>query len=295
MKTVTRLIISEDKYISPNICIYEDTKSGKVSLLDTGTEGLHALACIGIKIKNADLNSEMADFILSNCYKLHVTTYGITLLKYLKMFKMIWSYLLLKSKGFYQFSINGFKIYSSSEEIRIKNGKTIFYSKPVLKVNDTYVFKNNQALPFFSLVNEGILSVNINKENENPFELQNKIAEKITNNKVRIFENLNVNKKIENLKVEYENNDNIKYVKVNPNKEAFLEFKVSNLTNDINYMYIKKFNQNTLVEINGINNPYEFGGYNKIFRLNNDDIVKISLKEKNLIILKNNSIEKIIH
>ena len=128
MKTVTRLIISEDKYISPNICIYEDTKSGKVSLLDTGTEGLHALACIGIKIKNADLNSEMADFILSNCYKLHVTTYGITLLKYLKMFKMIWSYLLLKSKGFYQFSINGFKIYSSSEEIRIKNGKTIFYS-----------------------------------------------------------------------------------------------------------------------------------------------------------------------
>ena len=51
MKTVTRLIISEDKYISPNICIYEDTKSGKVSLLDTGTEGLHAKACIGIKIK----------------------------------------------------------------------------------------------------------------------------------------------------------------------------------------------------------------------------------------------------
>ena len=128
MKTVTRLIISEDKYISPNICIYEDTKSGKVSLLDTGTEGLHALACVGIKIKNADLNSEMADFILSNCYKLHVTTYGITLLKYLKMFKMIWAYLLLKSKGFYQFSVNGFKIYSSAEEIRIKNGNTIFYS-----------------------------------------------------------------------------------------------------------------------------------------------------------------------
>ena len=166
-------------------------------------------------------------------------------------------------------------------------GKTIFYSKPVLKVNDTYVFKNNQALPFFSLVNEGILSVNINKENENPFELQNKIAEKITNNKVRIFENLNVNKKIENLKVEDEKNDNIKYVKINPNKEAFLEFKVSNLTNDINYMYIKKFNQNTLVEINGINNPYEFGGYNKIFRLNNDDIVKISLKENELEINKN--------
>lgn len=128
MKTVTRLIISEDKYISPNICIYEDTKSGKVSLLDTGTEGLHTLACAGIKIKHTDLNSEMADFILSNCYKLHVTTYGITLLKYLKMFKMIWSYLLLKSKGFYQFSINGFKIYSSQEEIRVKNGKTIFYS-----------------------------------------------------------------------------------------------------------------------------------------------------------------------
>lgn len=128
MKTVTRLIISEDKYISPNICIYEDTKSRKVSLLDTGTEGLHTLECVGIKIKNADLNSEMADFILSNCYKLHVAVYGITLLKYLKMFKMIWSYLLLKSKGFYQFSINGFKIYSSPEEIRIKNGKTIFYS-----------------------------------------------------------------------------------------------------------------------------------------------------------------------
>ena len=73
---------------------------------------------------------------------------------------------------------------------------------------------------------------------------------------MRIFENLNVNKKIENLKVEDEKNDNIKYVKINPNKEAFLEFKVSNLTNDINYMYIKKFNQNTLVEINGINNPY---------------------------------------
>ena len=71
------------------------------------------------------------------------------------------------------------------------------------------MFKNNQALPFFSLVNEGILSVNINKENENPFELQNKIAEKITNNKVRIFENLNVNKKIENLKVEDEKNDKI--------------------------------------------------------------------------------------
>ena len=165
--------------------------------------------------------------------------------------------------------------------------KTIFYSKPVLKVNDIYVFENNQALPFFSLVNESILSIDINEENENPFELQNKIAEKITNNKIRIFENLNVNKKIENLKVEYENNDNIKYVKVNPNKEAFLEFKNSNLKKDINYMYIKKFNQDPLIEINGVNNPYEFGGYNKIFRLNNNDIVKISLNENELEINKN--------
>lgn len=165
--------------------------------------------------------------------------------------------------------------------------KKFFYSEPILKVKDTYVFKNNQALPFFTLVNEGILSIDISKENENPFELQNKIAEKITNNKAKIFDNLNVNKKIENLKVEYENNDSIKYVKINPHKEAFLEFKISNLTNDMNYMYIKKFNQNTLVEINGTNNPYEFGGYNKIFRLNNNDIVKISLVENELEINKN--------
>ena len=165
--------------------------------------------------------------------------------------------------------------------------KAIFYSEPVLKVNDTYVFKNNQALPFFSLVNEGVLSIDINKIAENPFELQNKIVEKITNNKTRIFENLNINKKIENLKVEYENNDNIKYAKLNPNKEAFLEFKIPNLTNNINYMYIKKFNQDTLVEINGVNNAYEFGGYNKIFRLSNGNIVKISLDKNELEINKN--------
>lgn len=140
MKTITTFIIPEDKYVSPNICIYEDTKAGKISLLETGSDGLRALADTGVKIKNSDLNSDMADFILSNCYKLHVTTYGITLIKYLKSHRMLWMYLLLKSKGFYQFSYNGFKIYSSQEEIRIKNGKTIFYSGSKAVVDAEFLY-----------------------------------------------------------------------------------------------------------------------------------------------------------
>lgn len=128
MKTVTTLIIPEDKYVSPNLCIYEDTKSVQTVFLDTGIEGLVALKGIGAKIKTAEINSDMADFILHNCFNFSVSTHKTTLIKYLKSHKMLWMYLLLKSKGFYQFSINGFKIYSSAEEIRIKNGNIIFYS-----------------------------------------------------------------------------------------------------------------------------------------------------------------------
>ena len=128
MKTVTTFIIPEDKYVSPNLCYYEDTKSGQMIFLELGIEGLVALKGIGTKIRTVEINSDIADFILLNCFNLRVSTHKTTLIKYLKSHRMLWMYLLLKSKGFYQFSINGFKIYSSAEEIRIKNGNTIFYS-----------------------------------------------------------------------------------------------------------------------------------------------------------------------
>ena len=157
--------------------------------------------------------------------------------------------------------------------------KVSLYSEPIMTIDDIFVFRNNQALPLLTVVNSDILNIDNKKDYENPFEYQNKIIKKMTGGNLQIFKNINVDIEIENLEVVSENNKTIKYRKSNLTKEAFLKFKV-NSAERINYMYIKKFNQElSLIKINNFNNPNELAGYNdKIFKINNGDTVEIDLK-----------------
>ena len=155
--------------------------------------------------------------------------------------------------------------------------------------NEQNIFINKSAINLFALVNKKVLNVEINKNYDNPLELQNEIIDDMFNEQLNLFNKYNVDFfKKENLEIINTNENKIILNKISPEKEAYIEYQFKMDKNEITYTYIedllKKLKEeeqgienNINIKINNIDISYWGGQTKKILRLQNNDILKITL------------------
>jgi len=160
------------------------------------------------------------------------------------------------------------------------------------------IFINKNALNLFTLVNKKVLDTDINKNYDNPFELQNEIINGIFNKQLNLFKKYGIKPtKIENLKIINNDERKISVNKVNNEKEGYIEYSFKLNKDKVLYAYIqdlvinskdeeKGTDNNVNIKINNTDVSYWGGQTKKILRIQNNDILKITLS-KDSAVLKN--------
>lgn len=96
---------------------------------------------------------------------------------------------------------------------------------------DKYVYKNPYALPIGFTMKKSVK--NLNMENDNLFDLQNKIASSFSGTKFEIFRPV----KVSDIKLENVIQNGNTYIRTNSDKEAYVEYELEVTSTDFIYMY----------------------------------------------------------
>ena len=128
MKIVKKLIPQEEILLPINLCMMIDTNSDFIKFFEADLDELKILKTVGIRVDETLINDKIADFILSNARFYHMSKIGIPLQKYLRSSTYLLVYLMLKSKGVYQFHCDGYHYCSDFSSLLVTCGDAEIYN-----------------------------------------------------------------------------------------------------------------------------------------------------------------------
>lgn len=128
MKIVKKLIPQEEILLPIDLCMLVDTESDFIKFFNADFNELEILKIAGIRIEKTPINDKIADFILSNARFYHMSKIGIPLQKYLRSSTYLLVYLMLKSKGVYQFHCDGYHYCSDFSSLLVTCGDIEIYN-----------------------------------------------------------------------------------------------------------------------------------------------------------------------
>ena len=128
MKIVKHLIPQDELLLPINLCMMIDTGSDKIKFFNADLDELEILKTVGIRVDETPIDDKIADFILSNARFYHMSKIGIPLQKYLRSSTYLLVYLMIKSKGIYQFHCDGFHYCSDFSSLLVTCGDIEIYN-----------------------------------------------------------------------------------------------------------------------------------------------------------------------
>ena len=128
MKIVKRLIPQDEVLLPINLCMMIETDSDSVKFFEAEIGELKILKTVGIRVDETPIDDKIADFILSNARFYHLSREGVPLLKHLRNSPYLLAYLMIKSKGVYQFHCDGFHYCSDFSNLLVICGDTEIYN-----------------------------------------------------------------------------------------------------------------------------------------------------------------------
>lgn len=128
MKIVKKLIPQEEILLPIDLCMMIDTDSDFIKFFNAGLDELEILKTVGIRVDEIPIDDKIADFILSNARFYHMSKIGIPLQKYLRSSTYLLVYLMIKSKGIYQFHCDGYHYCSDFSSLLVTCGDIEIYN-----------------------------------------------------------------------------------------------------------------------------------------------------------------------
>ena len=128
MKIVKHLIPQDELLLPLDFCMMIDTDSDFIKFFEADLGELKILKTVGIRVDETPIDAKIADFILSNARFYHLSREGIPLQKYLRSSTYLLVYLMLKSKGIYQFHCDGYHYCSDFSSLLVTCGDIEIYN-----------------------------------------------------------------------------------------------------------------------------------------------------------------------
>ena len=128
MKIVKHLIPQDEVLLPLSLCMMIDTQSDFIKFFNADLGELKILKTVGIRVDETPIDDKIADFILSNARFYHMSRIGIPLQKYLRSSTYLLAYLMIKSKGVYQFHCDGFHYCSDFSNLLVTCGDVEIYN-----------------------------------------------------------------------------------------------------------------------------------------------------------------------
>lgn len=128
MKIVKHLIPQDEISLPIDLCMMIDTDSDLIKFFEAEIGELKILKTVGIRVDETPIDDKIADFILSNARFYHLSREGVPLLKHLKHSPYLLAYLMIKSKGIYQFHCDGFHYCSDFSNLLVTCGDVEIYN-----------------------------------------------------------------------------------------------------------------------------------------------------------------------
>ena len=128
MKIVKHLIPRDEISLPIDLCMMIDTDSDLIKFFEADFSELKILKTVGIRVDETPIDDKIADFILSNARFYHLSREGVPLLKHLQHSPYLLTYLMIKSKGVYQFHCDGFHYCSDFSNLLVTCGDVEIYN-----------------------------------------------------------------------------------------------------------------------------------------------------------------------